>query len=239
MVGVQASGWSADVHVLGLDEPARASVRSFRIPARASSWCARRRSHPGDCERGGRERERGAVSQSADAPPRDVRTAVQAGLMPAGDQGDPGSGAPAARRLAAMLRRKPLTPRRAAVIIATYTVLVTCAGGLVAWLTDRNNFHSLGDGLWWALQTVTTVGYGDVVPHSGTSRVIGAVVMISGIAFLTVITAAVTAALIEAARRRQPPAPDRDRLSESMQQVTTRLSAIEARLDELGPRAGS
>jgi voltage-gated potassium channel len=159
--------------------------------------------------------------------------------MPAGDQGDPGSGAPAARRLAAVLRRKPLTPRRAAVIIATYTVLVTCAGGLVAWLTDRNNFHSLGDGLWWALQTVTTVGYGDVVPRSGTSRVIGAVVMISGIAFLTVITAAVTAALIEAARRRQPPAPDRDRLSESMQQVTTRLSAIEARLDELGPRAGS
>jgi voltage-gated potassium channel len=137
-----------------------------------------------------------------------------------------------------MLRRKPLTARRAAVIIATYTALVTVAGGLVAWLTDRKDFHSLGAGLWWALQTITTVGYGDVVPSGGTGRVIGAVVMISGIAFLTVITAAVTATLIEAARRREPPPSDREQLSEFMPEVTSRLSAIEARLDELGPRAG-
>ena len=108
--------------------------------------------------------------------------------MPAGAQGDPGSAPPAAGRLVAMMRREPLTARRAAVIIATYTVLVTFAGGLVAWLTDRRNFHSLGDGLWWALETITTVGYGDVVPSSGTGRVIGAIVMVSGIAFLTVIT---------------------------------------------------
>ena len=106
------------------------------------------------------------------------------------------------------------------------------------WLTDRKDFDSLGEGLWWALQTITTVGYGDVVPSSGTSRVIGAVVMISGIAFLTVITAAVTATLIEAARRREPPPPDHEQLLESMREVTSQLSAIEARLDELGPRAG-
>ena len=137
-----------------------------------------------------------------------------------------------------MLRRKPLTARRAAVIIASYTALVTFAGGLVVWLTDRKDFDSLGEGLWWALQTITTVGYGDVVPSSGSSRVIGAFVMISGIAFLTVITAAVTATLIEAARRRQPPPPDREQLPEFMREVTARLSAIEARLDELGPRAG-
>jgi len=137
-----------------------------------------------------------------------------------------------------MLRRKPLTARRAAVIIASYTVFVTFAGGLVAWLTDRKDFHTLGDGLWWALQSVTTVGYGDVVPSSGTGRVIGAFVMVSGIAFLTVITAAVTASLIEAARRRQPPPPDREQLLELMRDVTSRLSAIEARLDALEPRAG-
>ena len=59
------------------------------------------------------------------------------------------------------------------------------------------------------------VGYGDVVPSGGTGRAIGAFVMISGIAFLTVITAAVTAALIEAARRREPPARDREELLES------------------------
>ena len=99
------------------------------------------------------------------------------------------------------------------------------------------DFHSLGDGLWWALETITTVGYGDVVPSSGTGRVIGAIVMVSGIAFLTVITAAVTATLIEAARRREPAASDREQLSDVMREATARLSAIEARLDALGPRA--
>jgi voltage-gated potassium channel len=158
--------------------------------------------------------------------------------MPAGDQHDAGFGGPAAGGLIAALRRKPLTARRAAVIIGVYTVLVTFAGGLVAWLADRKDFSSLGEGLWWALQTVTTVGYGDVVPSSGTGRVIGAVVMISGIAFLTVITAAVTATLIEAARRRLPPPPDRELPPEFIREVTSRLSAIEARLDDLGPRPG-
>jgi voltage-gated potassium channel len=154
--------------------------------------------------------------------------------MPASGQGDPQPDAPAAARLIAMLRSKPLTPRRAAGIIAAYTALVTFAGGLVGWLTNRKDFDTLGDALWWALQSVTTVGYGDVVPSSGSGRVIGSLVMISGIAFLTVITAAVTAALIQAARQRRPLAGDPDQLPELMREVSSRLSAIEQRLDELG-----
>jgi voltage-gated potassium channel len=158
-------------------------------------------------------------------------------LPPDGTQRDPRAEAPPAGRFVIRLRRKPLTARRAVAIIAGYTVLVTLAGGVFAWLTSRKDFDGVGEGLWWAVQTITTVGYGDVVPTSASSRVIGAVVMISGIAFLTVITAAVTAALSEAARRREPPPPDREELLESMREVTSRLRAIEARLDELGPRA--
>ena len=158
--------------------------------------------------------------------------------MSGGGQQDSGFDAPGAERLAAVLRRKPLTPRRAAVVIAAYTALVTFAGALVGSLADRKDFDSFGEALWWALQTVTTVGYGDVVPSSDTGRVIGAIVMISGIAFLTVITAAVTAALIEAARRRQPPPPDRAQLTELMKETSARLAAIEARLEEQGSQAG-
>jgi hypothetical protein len=65
------------------------------------------------------------------------------------------------------------------------------------------------------------------VPSSDTGRMIGAFVMISGIAFLTVTTAAVTATLIEAARRRLPHAPEQEVPAEFMREVTPRLSAIE------------
>jgi voltage-gated potassium channel len=96
----------------------------------------------------------------------------------------------------------PETPRRAALQIASATIAIAMAGGILAWALDRKDFPSIGEGLWWSLQTVTTVGYGDVVPHSTEGRIIGAVVMLTGLAFIAVITSAVTAALIESARRR-------------------------------------
>jgi hypothetical protein len=99
----------------------------------------------------------------------------------------------------------PETPRRAALQIASTTVVIALAGGILAWVLDRRDFPSLGEGLWWSLQTVTTVGYGDVVPHTTEGRVIGGVVMLTGVAFIAVITSAVTAMLIESARQRRSP----------------------------------
>ena len=133
----------------------------------------------------------------------------------------------APQRLVSVLQRKALTARRAALIIATFTAAVTVVGGVVAWLTDQSDFPSLGAGLWWSLQTVTTVGYGDLVPRNTGGRVIGALVMLSGIGFLTVITAAVTAALIETARRRAGGVSDRE-LSARLDEISARLAAIEA-----------
>jgi voltage-gated potassium channel Kch len=129
-----------------------------------------------------------------------------------------------------MLERKPLTARRAATIIATYTLAITLAGGILARLLDRHDFHSAGAGIWWALQTVTTVGYGDVVPHSVAGRAVGVVIMVSGIGFLTVITAAVTATLIEAVRERRRGDPERD-IDSRLDEIAERLAQIEARLD--------
>ena len=67
---------------------------------------------------------------------------------------------------------------------------------------DHNEFPDIGLRMWWALQTVTTVGYGDIVPADTEGRIIGAVLMLQGIGFITVIAASVTAALIEQARKR-------------------------------------
>jgi voltage-gated potassium channel len=81
--------------------------------------------------------------------------------------------------------------------------------------------------MWWAVQTVTTVGYGDVVPEHVLGRLIGGALMLQGIALLTVITASVTATLIEQARqRRKVP----DAVLAKLEQIDSRLESIERRM---------
>ena len=134
---------------------------------------------------------------------------------------------------ARLLLRESLTARRAAVIIAAFTVLITVAGGILERVLDHREYHTIGKGLWFALQTVTTVGYGDVTPARSVGRFIAAVVMLAGLGFLAVVTAAVTAALVESSRQRfaaRTDAEDQRRL----QEISERLARIEARLGELG-----
>jgi voltage-gated potassium channel len=122
---------------------------------------------------------------------------------------------------------REITPRRAARLIAGASLFLTVTAGLAAWLVDKKDFGSLRDSLWWALQTVTTVGYGDVVPEHTSGRLIGAVLMLNGIALLTVVTAAITAMLIEQARQRR---------RASDEEVLAKLEGIESRLAELSAR---
>jgi voltage-gated potassium channel len=110
-------------------------------------------------------------------------------------------------------------------LVVTVTLIVTVGGGLTIWLLDHKEFSNLGTSLWWAVQTVTTVGYGDVVPQATTGRLIGTVVMITGIGFIAVMTAAVTASLIEQARRRQ--AADSPDPKIQLDRIEARLAAIE------------
>jgi voltage-gated potassium channel len=122
---------------------------------------------------------------------------------------------------------REITPGRAATIIAGASLLMTVSAGVAARLLDKKDFASLRDAMWWALQTVTTVGYGDVVPNNTVGRLIGAILMLNGIALLTVVTAGVTAMLIEQSRRRRSTSDD---------PVLARLERIESQLSELSSR---
>jgi voltage-gated potassium channel Kch len=126
------------------------------------------------------------------------------------------------------------SPRTAAAVIASVTTVMTIAAGLLMTVIDREGFPSIGAGLWWAAQTVTTVGYGDHVPETVGGRVVATIVMLLGIGFITVITASITGAFVARSRRAedvlQPAAPAAS--GEDMRQISERLDRIEAALRE-------
>jgi voltage-gated potassium channel len=131
-----------------------------------------------------------------------------------------------------LLLGKPLTAPRAAWIIASVTVSITIIAGVLIHFTDEQNFPNIGDGLWWAVQTVTTVGYGDLVPTSITGRLLAALVMIGGIGFLTVVTAAITSTFIENARRRIR-GTESDVVSAKLDRISERLDVIDTALKDI------
>jgi voltage-gated potassium channel len=130
---------------------------------------------------------------------------------------------------ARLLLQESLTARRAAGIIAAVTVLITVGGGVLERVLDHKEYPTIGRGLWFALQTVTTVGYGDVTPARAEGRVIAAVLMLTAIGFLAVITASVTAGLVESARRRLNAGSDEE-VERRLDEVNERLARIEAAL---------
>lgn len=85
---------------------------------------------------------------------------------------------------------------------------------------------SFGDALWWAVATVTTVGYGDTYPVTPAGRGIGAFLMVTGITLFGVLTANLAAFLVE----RDEPA---DQPRREADEVLRRMAALEAKLDRL------
>ena len=122
--------------------------------------------------------------------------------------------------------------------LAGATLVLSVAAGVTVWLIDRRDFHTLGDGLWWSLVTLATVGYGDIVPHTAWGRVVGAAVIVLGVTFLSVLTATITTSFVaadqearaaEADARRGESAEDVDPVQ---QQILERVTAIERALRE-------
>jgi voltage-gated potassium channel len=128
-------------------------------------------------------------------------------------------------------QRDPLSVVNAVRVIVGSTALVVVVSSVMMWLLDHKEYPNLGRAFWWAMQTIPTVGYGDVTPKDPVGRIIATVVMLWGIAFLSILTAVITSTFVtRAAREHERELVDAEGTPED---PLTRLDEIAARLDRI------
>jgi voltage-gated potassium channel Kch len=131
------------------------------------------------------------------------------------------------RRMTRFMREPP-SVRTAAGVIVTATTIVVVGGGVLMRLLDHGEYSDIWVGMWWALQTVTTVGYGDVTPKNPSGRIVATFAMLQGIAFLAIITAAITSTFVARAAKERDADED-----DTEARIEARLVGIDERLDRL------
>jgi voltage-gated potassium channel len=139
---------------------------------------------------------------------------------------DPGPPEPAVRWLDRKERRG-LRPRDAASVIIVVWLAAIVVFGIVEHLVDADTFPTVWLGMWWALETVTTVGYGDVVPESTSGRIIGAFLLLGGLALLSVVTATITSSFVARRQRDEPREIDHALLAE-VRELRRRVEELHA-----------
>lgn len=83
--------------------------------------------------------------------------------------------------------------------------------------------------MWGGVETVTTVGYGDVVPQSTAGKVVASVLMLGGLSFLAIITALITSAFVTRAQTNAQ-AGTRDEVLEQLHEITSQLATVKEQL---------
>lgn len=124
--------------------------------------------------------------------------------------------------------REPPSVRVATAVIVSATAVVVLGSGALIWALDHSEYPNIWVGMWWALQTVTTVGYGDVSPTKPSGRIIATFVMLYGVAFVTIFVAAITSIFVARAAAGRGIAED-----EAEQRIEARLDVMDDRLGRL------
>jgi voltage-gated potassium channel len=122
--------------------------------------------------------------------------------------------------------------------------VLTALGGGAAFAAAEGRQVSTWDGVWWAITTMTTVGYGDISPETDLGRVVAIFVMLVGIGFLTLVIGAVSQRFISTELEQEVAAAERDveeevdaardELLVEIREIGDRLRQVEARLQGVG-----
>jgi len=117
---------------------------------------------------------------------------------------------------------------RAVYTIVAVAVLLVLVAGALERIVEPETFSSIGLAYWWAVTTVTTVGYGDVVPESPGGRVVAAMLMLTGLALIPTLTSVIVSTLLYKTRR-----SEQDRIERLEKEQATVLARIEERLERI------
>ena len=98
----------------------------------------------------------------------------------------------------ALQAERRLTSRSTFRFVALATVFLTVVAGAVQSTIDTGDFTSFWNGVWWAVATVTTVGYGDIQVKTVGGRVVAMVLMFIGLGFIAVLTATIASRFVKA-----------------------------------------
>jgi voltage-gated potassium channel Kch len=128
--------------------------------------------------------------------------------------------------------RDPPTVRGAVSTIVAATGTVVVIAGVLMRVLDHKEFGSIWLGMWWAVQTVTTVGYGDITPKDVLGRLVAALVMLQGIAFIAIITAVITSSFVARATKARDAAQAEDEMAE-LRSIETRFDELDRKLERL------
>lgn len=129
-------------------------------------------------------------------------------------------------------RKGGLRPRDAAYLIAGFWAVAVIVFGVLERIVDPKTFHSAWMGMWWAIETVTTVGYGDIVPDQSAGKVIAGFLMLGGLSLLAVITAAVTSGFVSRAQAHGQ-IHGSDPIMTKLDELAAEVDAVRAELERL------
>ena len=132
---------------------------------------------------------------------------------------------------------KAVATRRVFPWLAGVTAVIAVSTGILVRLIDHRDFQTVGDGIWWSIVTLATVGYGDIVPTTTWGRVVGSVVIVFGVTFLAFLTATVTSLFVSseqqaaAEKQRELMSRGEQQIIAMLEKLDERVAALETRLD--------